>query len=194
MDREKKEFIDPFSTQEDEAALKALESEIAQASQSLESDFAKFASGKIDERMEELFFENKEEFFKQVLQWQNEFLGDYRSKIQKRDALNNDIQIKKSFSAIEAAQKAFEEAHPDVDVEELLDFYQQDLPPRLKNELDKAKPQDFFELLLEYFSKASDRAQNAEKQEQTGLPKRLEGTSSGVQENDSGDDLVTNRY
>ena len=97
MDSTQEQANNEFDTLQDEADLKALDEEIAQASESLESDFAKFAASKMDEKMEELFFENKEDFFKQILLWQNEFLEAYRNKLERRQGLQNNIATKRRF-------------------------------------------------------------------------------------------------
>lgn len=183
------DFIDPYATDEDEAKLRALEEEINQASQSLESDFAKFAAGKVDEKMEELFFENKEEFFKNVLVWQNDFLQEIREKQGQAENLRQGIGLKKNFSQIEKAQQEFQKNHPDINIDELMEFYQNDLSPRVKKELDKLEPNAFFEALFAEYQKANGDTQPQKK----ALPQRLEGANADLNAQNS-EDGTFNRY
>lgn len=185
------DFIDPYATDKDEAALAALDEEIKQASQSLEADFAKFAASKIDEKSEELFFENKEEFFKQVCQWQNEFLQNLRAKQGEAENLRQTIGMKKNFSQIQKAQEEFQKNHPDVNLDELMEFYTNDLSPRVKTELDKLEPNAFFNALFEEFKKA--KGEGEPQKETKSLPQRLEGANTDLNAQ-NGEDSTFNRY
>lgn len=185
------DFIDPYATDKDEAALAALDEEIKQASQSLEADFAKFAASKIDEKSEELFFENKEEFFKQVCQWQNDFLQNLRAKQGEAENLRQTINTKKNFSQIQKAQEEFQKNHPDVNLDELMEFYANDLSPRVKTELDKLEPNAFFNALFEEFKKA--KGEGEPQKETESLPQRLEGANTDLNAQ-NGEDSTFNRY
>lgn len=185
------DFIDPYATDKDEAALAALDEEIKQASQSLEADFAKFAASKIDEKSEELFFENKEEFFKQVCQWQNDFLQNLRAKQGEAENLRQTINTKKNFSQIQKAQEEFQKNHPDVNLDELMEFYTNDLSPRVKTELDKLEPNAFFNALFEEFKKA--KGEGEPQKEAKDLPQRLEGANTDLNAQ-NGEDSTFNRY
>lgn len=135
-----------------EEQLAVLENEISQAEQSLEANFAKFAADSIDEKLEELFFENKEEFIKTILGMQNAFLKEnYDKLIAKRDALKGEIAQDEAFSQIEAAQNAFIQKHPDADMNALMQLYNEELGPRYKKELDKLAPEQFFETLYQIY-------------------------------------------
>lgn len=185
------DFIDPYATDKDEAALAALDEEIKQASQSLEADFAKFAASKIDDKSEELFYENKEEFFKQVCQWQNDFLQNLRAKQGEAENLRQTINTKKNFSQIEQAGAEFQKNHPDVNLDELMEFYANDLSPRVKTELDKLEPNAFFNALFEEFKKAKGEVEP--QKEAKDLPQRLEGANTDLNAQNS-DDSTFNRY
>lgn len=185
------DFIDPYATDKDEAALAALDEEIKQASQSLEADFAKFAASKIDDKSEELFYENKEEFFKQFCQWQNEFLQNLRAKQGEAENLRQTIGMKKNFSQIQKAQEEFQKNHPDVNLDELMEFYANDLSPRVKTELDKLEPNAFFNALFEEFKKA--KGEGEPQKEAKDLPQRLEGANTDLNAQNS-DDSTFNRY
>lgn len=67
--------VNPFDTTAEENELNALNAELEQARASLEGDFAKYAAENTSAELEELFFENKEEFFKAILEMQNTFLS-----------------------------------------------------------------------------------------------------------------------
>lgn len=185
------DFIDPYATDKDEAALAALDEEIKQASQSLEADFAKFAASKIDDKSEELFYENKEEFFKQVCQWQNDFLQNLRAKQGEAENLRQTINTKKNFSQIQKAQEEFQKNHPDVNLDELMEFYANDLSPRVKTELDKLEPNAFFNALFEEFKKA--KGEGEPQKETESLPQRLEGANTDLNAQ-NGEDSTFNRY
>lgn len=177
----------PYATDEEEAALAALEQEIAQSEESLESDFADFAASRVDEKLEELFFEDKKAFFQAILKMQNEFLQNLRDKQSQANNLRGDIAMKKSFASIEEAGAAFEAAHPEVSVDVLLDFYANDLSPRVKTQLDKLEPQAFFEALFSEWQKAQGGTQEQEK-----LPQQLNGNNQEL--NNTNETLVTDRY
>ncbi len=192
---EEKALIDPYATEQDEAALKALDEEIAQAAASLESDFAKFAASKVDEKTEELFFEDKEEFFKQVCAWQNEFLSGFREKQGKAKALSDEIGLKKSFKAIENAKNEFAKNHPEVNTNELMDFYANDLSPRIKANLDKLEPREFFEALFIEFSKQNGSTQSSVNKEQNeALPKRINGSEADINSGGEENEAYFNRF
>lgn len=183
---------DPYATDEEEALLRALEAEVKQASESLEADFAKFAASKIDEKLETLFFENKEEFFKNILQLQNEFLQDYRTKLSKVETLKQEIGVKKNFAEVEKAGLEFEKKSG-VKAEELWDFYAEDLAPRVKKQIDTLSPEKFFEALYEEYKKVKAvPAQGENNPQNQNLPKRIEGSNQAL--SGTGQTLLTDRY
>lgn len=182
------EAAKPYAEQE--MRLKALEDEISQAEASLENDFAKFASAKLesDEAFEELFFEDKEGFIKQILALQNEFLKSLQAKVDEANTLRGKIGQAKAMDNIQAAAEAFDARNLGVSSDELLDFFSQDLPPREKAALESLEPSAFFTALFEKYQ----NAKGAEKEKNEGLPQRLNASSANV-ENDS-DELLTQRF
>lgn len=173
---------------DDEARLAVLENEISQAEASLEQDFASFAAEKIasDESLEELYFEDKEEFIKQILHLQNEFLKSLQNKVDEANTLRGQIGQKKAFDNIQAAADAFDAQNLGVSSDELLDFFQKDLSPRAKANLESLEPSAFFEELYKLY-----QGENKE-QESEELPQRLNASSASVES--GGDSLVTQRF
>ncbi|HEC1564675.1 TPA: hypothetical protein R1X66_000680 [Campylobacter upsaliensis] len=173
---------------DDEARLAVLENEISQAEASLEQDFASFAAEKIasDESLEELYFEDKEEFIKQILHLQNEFLKSLQNKVDEANELRGQIGQKKAFDNIQAAADAFDAQNLGVSADTLLDFFQKDLSPRAKANLESLEPSAFFEELYKLY-----QGENKE-QESEELPQRLNASSASVES--GGDSLVTQRF
>lgn len=177
----------PSEEQTDEARLSALENEIKQAEESLEQDFATFAAEKLqDENLEELFFEDKEAFVKELLALQNEFLSGLDGKINEAKALKGKIDEKKAFSSIQAAADAFDAKNMGISSDELLDYFQNDLSPREKKEVENLEPQAFFEALF----KKKQGGVNASEDE--GLPMRLKGSGANVE--NEGSEVLTRRF
>ncbi|HEC1574547.1 TPA: hypothetical protein R1X61_000267 [Campylobacter upsaliensis] len=173
---------------DDEARLAVLENEISQAEASLEQDFAKYAAEKLasDESLEELYFEDKEEFIKQILHLQNEFLKSLQNKVDEANELRGQIGQKKAFDNIQAAADAFDAQNLGVSSDTLLDFFQKDLSPRAKANLESLEPSAFFEELYKLY-----QGENKE-QESEELPQRLNASSASVES--GGDSLVTQRF
>lgn len=171
----------------DEARLAVLENEISQAEASLEKDFASFAAEKLnnDESLAELFFEDKEEFIKQILHLQNEFLKSLQNKVDEANSLRDQIGQKKAFDNIQAAADAFDGKNLGVSSDTLLDFFQKDLSPRAKANLESLEPSAFFEELYKLY-----QSQTEEQSEE--LPQRLNASSASVES--GGDSLVTQRF
>ncbi|MBS4235997.1 hypothetical protein CVU5213_07390 [Campylobacter vulpis] len=173
---------------DDEARLAVLENEISQAEASLEQDFAKYAVEKIasDESLEELYFEDKEEFIKQILHLQNEFLKSLQNKVDEANELRGQIGQKKAFDNIQAAADAFDTRNLGVSSDELLDFFQKDLSPRAKANLESLEPSAFFEELYKLYEGENKTEESEE------LPQRLNASSASVES--GGDSLVTQRF
>ena len=173
---------------DDEARLAVLENEISQAETSLENDFASFAAQKLnsDEGLEEAFFEDKEEFIKQILHLQNEFLKSLQNKVDEANTLRGQIGQKKAFDTIQAAADAFDGKNLGVSSDALLDFFQKDLSPRAKANLESLEPSAFFEELYKLYTQGAKEEQSEE------LPQRLNASSASVES--GGDSLVTQRF
>ena len=168
----------PFDTSAEQTELDALNAELEQARASMESDFAKVEAQKFnsDTTFQELFFENPEAAFLQVLQDQNEYLAtNIAPKEQRAEQLNADISQKQQFGAIDAGVKAFQQKHPDVDVAALLNFLTNEVPPQVRAELESLPPEQMLEELLVLFEQVKNGAsQNAEPQGEN-LPQQIQG-------------------
>ena len=189
MDEKK---INPYDFKEEETRLNVLEHEIKQAESSLEGDFAEFAAGRIDERLEELFFEDKTAFISQILKLQNEFLKDLRAKHEEASRLRGDIDQKKALGSIKEAADAFDAKNLGVDSEQLLDFFENDLPPRQRAEFENLAPAQFFDALFKRYQEGASRAVKPESKNEA-LPARLNSSSAAVDAN-GGDEILTQRF
>lgn len=186
----KQELKNPFDSTAEEARLYALEEEIKQASASIENDFAKYVTEQLNEDDDELYFSNKEAFIKKILGFQNDFLAKIATKQNEANALKGEIENKKSMQSIQTAAENFSEKNPDVNIDDLFDFYANDLPPRLRANLDKLEPNAFFEEL----NKIYNSQQNIQNNNQQDLPKELKGAPTAANETALNEESVTNRY
>lgn len=178
--------------QDQEVELETLQREIKQAEDSLESDFANYASENITPELEGLFFDDKPAFIKKLLEMQNQFLQEkLGGKVQRAQELQGQITEKKNMQDLEQAKAAFKEQHPDVDIEDMIEFYHEDLPPKYQKQLESLQGVEFFNALYQLYS-AYKGEQSAPKEESP-LPKRLEGNAPA---NASGGDasMVMNRF
>ncbi len=170
---------------EKEIELETLKREIAQAEASLEQDFIKHMVDKTDEKVEDLFFSNKPEFYRFVFTEQNNYLREkLTDKVSKAMALSDEIQNDKDAEEIEKDKQAFLSKHPEVDFNALLDFYNEEIPNRFKKEIDKLEGVAFFEAILDYFNAVNAKAEEPKKEnkdEESQLPKEVLGNGvSGV--------------
>ncbi len=184
------EAANPFDTSAEESELQALQAEITQAQASLEGDFAKYwAENNDTPETDELYFEDKEAFIKKVLQDQNAYLDEgLRPKMQRANELGADISQKQQFGAIDSAVKAFKEKHPDVDENELMKFFNEQIPPEVQAQLQQLPPEQFFEELLALYNGVTGGAgEQAQGEEQ--LPQQINGVASseGVANGASGE-------
>lgn len=170
---------------EKEIELETLKREIAQAEASLEQDFIKHMVDKTNEKVEDLFFSNKPEFYKFVFTEQNNYLREkLTNKVSKAMALSDEIQSDKDAEEIERDKQAFLKKYPEVDFNELLDFYNEEIPNRIKKEIDKLEGVAFFEAVLNYFNAINakeEQPKNKSQEEESPLPKEALGNGvSGV--------------
>ncbi|WP_120904584.1 Coiled-coil domain-containing protein [Helicobacter pylori] len=171
---------------EKEIELETLKREIAQAEESLENDFAKHMAEKTDEKLEDLFFNNKVDFYRSVLVEQNNYLNEHVSKkINKAVALNEEIETSKKSQEIEKAKAEFLEKHKDenIDFNELADFYNEELPQKYRREIDKLDGVQFFQAIYDMLKAARGEREgiaNA-REEERNLPKEVKG--NGVSSN-----------
>ncbi len=169
---------------EKEIELETLKREIAQAEASLEQDFIKHMVDKTSEKVEDLFFSNKPEFYRFVFTEQNNYLREkLTDKVSKAMALSDEIQSDKDAEEIEKDKQAFLNKHPEVDFNKLFEFYEEEMPKRLKKQIDKLEGVDFFEAILDYFNavNAKEEPKSEAKEEEKELPKEALGNGvSGV--------------
>ncbi|WP_120934722.1 Coiled-coil domain-containing protein [Helicobacter pylori] len=170
---------------EKENELEALKREIAQAEASLEQDFIKHMVDKTNEKVEDLFFSDKPEFYRFVFTEQNNYLKEkLTDKVSKAMNLSDEIQRDKDAEQIEKDKQAFLKKHPEVDFNELLEFYEEELPKRIKTQIDKLEGVGFFEAVLDYFNAINAKEEEPKKEnkeEESQLPKEALGNGvSGV--------------
>ncbi|MFP6224246.1 Coiled-coil domain-containing protein [Helicobacter pylori] len=169
---------------EKEIELETLKHEIAQAEASLEQDFIKHMVDKTSEKVEDLFFSNKPEFYRFVFTEQNNYLKEkLMDKVGRAMDLSDEIQNDKDAEEIERDKQAFLQKHPEVDFNELLEFYNEEVPNRFKKQIDKLEGVVFFEAILDYFNalNAKEEPKSEEKEEESKLPKEALGNGvSGV--------------
>ncbi|WP_163556274.1 Coiled-coil domain-containing protein [Helicobacter suis] len=181
--------------------LETLKNEISQAEASLESDFAKYAAENMDEKLEQLFFDNKEQFVQELLTMQNQFLKDKLGDKAKRvSELHEEISTEQGKQELENIKEQFKQAHPDVDLEALISFYNEDLPPKYRAQLDNLEGLDFFEQLYQLYQSFSSGAQNGaesgadnDQEQNAQLPQRLNGKASASPDQ-APKELVMNRF
>ncbi|ANT42945.1 hypothetical protein [Helicobacter phage PtB92G] len=170
---------------EKEIELETLKREIAQAEASLEQDFIKHMVEKTNEKVEDLFFSNKPEFYRFVFTEQNNYLREkLTDKVGRAIDLSDEIQRDRENEEIEKDKEAFLKKHPNIDLNELLDFYNEEIPNRFKKQIDKLEGEAFFEAILDYFNAViakEEEPKNEEKEEESKLPKEALGNGvSGV--------------
>lgn len=157
----------------------ALANELAQAEASLEADFVKWCAESLTPSDEEKFFDDKEAFIKDILEKQNKFLKDrFEGKVNRLKELDSNIAQEQFMQSMSQAQQQFLNAHPEADINVLIEFYNQDLPPRTKAEIDSLSPLESFEALYAIYKQAnnSQQAQAQEPQAQSSdLPQKLQG-------------------
>ncbi|WQW42132.1 Coiled-coil domain-containing protein [Helicobacter pylori] len=163
---------------EKEIELETLKREIAQAEASLEQDFIKHMVDKTSEKVEDLFFSNKPEFYKFVFTEQNNYLREkLTDKVGRAMDLSDEIQRDKDAEEIEKDKEAFLQKHPEIDFNALLEFYNEEIPNRIKKQIDKLEGVAFFEAILDYFNAviAKEEEPKNEKEEERELPREALG-------------------
>ncbi|WQS37069.1 Coiled-coil domain-containing protein [Helicobacter pylori] len=184
---------------EKEIELETLKREIAQAEASLENDFAKHMAEKTDEKLEDLFFNDKVDFYRSVLVEQNNYLNEHVSKkIDKALALSEEIDTSKKSQEIEKAKVEFLEKHKDenIDFNELADFYNEDLPQKYKREIDKLNGVQFFQAIYDLLKAAQGENMQeveayARREEERNLPKEVKGNGVNSNANSRNQSVMT---
>ena len=175
--------VDEFDTTAEQGELDALNAEIEQGSANIKGNFAAFAAQNTTPEMETLFFEDKEAFYAQLLDMFNQFYAEnVGAKQERAGGLSRDIDAKNAARADKAAAQEFEAAHPEIKINDLLIFYEEMLPPKLRAELDSANlpPEQFYEVLLNLFQQfqaGAGAAQGGGQGEQP-LPQEINGAAA----------------
>ncbi len=176
-----------------EIELETLKREIAQIEASLENDFAKHMAEHTDEKLEDLFFNNKVDFYKYVLTAQNNYLKEHvKHVIDKADkalALSDEIETSKKQAEVEKAKADFLSKHKDenINMQELINFYNEEVPAKYKKEIEQLEGVEFFDAIYEMLKVAKGENEVAKKEEEVAkdeekeLPKEVKGNGvSGV--------------
>lgn len=180
----------PYDTTKESQELELLQNELAQSEAGLEANFAKYASELITPELEDLFYENKEEFLIELQKMQNQFYQDNITNKQKRVGdLQQQISQKQMMGEIDQARTSFE-SESGADVNVLLQFYEDFVPNAAKKELDKLAPKDFFAQLHQIY-----QTHHTPKAAGTEPPMRIEGNAAPSSNLDYNTDLLpTERY
>lgn len=186
---------DPQAPAKDLATLKG---ELNDALNAFENDFALAAAQKVndDPSLEELFFENREEFFKAIVAFQNEFLQGLKAKMGEVQALQEQEEAQADEADFQAKLSEFASAHPEVNMQELLEFANS-LPPELREKLDSLPREFFFNTLYELFINKDKLLGAGEQAGQEGaqeaLPQQINGVATS-QELSNDENLPMTRY
>lgn len=174
----------PFDTSAEQGELDALTAELEQARASIEGDFAKFAAANTTPELEEQFFEDKEAFYKAILEMQNAYLAEnITPKAQRAATLQGDIAQKQQFGAIDAAVKGFQQAHPDVDVNQLMEWFLANVPPQVQQEIQALPPEQMFEEIYNLFTmQGQGGEQGQEGGGEENLPQQIQGVPSNAEQ------------
>lgn len=168
--------------------LNDLKSGVASIQEGLAKELAEMVEN--NPELEDLFFEDKEAFFKKIIEFQdkviNERIVDRQNELEEYD---KNAQFESGLQALEQAKKAFQEAHPDVNADELMQFYLT-LPQDVQAQLDSLAPDALFEKLFELYQAQGGAQQGQQDQ----LPKQLNGMPSDASELEPELDLPTTRY
>lgn len=163
--------------QDKKERLIILENEISQAEKSLESDCASYISEQITPEMEDLFFENKKAFVEQIFTMQNNFLREnFNNLIKERDELKGQILEDEAYAEIDKAKAEFLAKNPNVNFDDLMDFYSEDVGPRYKKVLEKMPPNEFFETLKKIYDQKTQNDQKSQNQNDY-LPRNINGNA-----------------
>lgn len=187
----------PQEPQSKEDKLAALESELSQCIESLEGDFARKCAKECEDKpeLEELFFEDKVEFFSKILELQNEFINqELKPRQEAVENMKGDIALDNSMQAIEAARQEFQAQNPDIDTNELLGFMLE-LPEEIQAELEKLPPKQIFPALLELKKQAEGGGASEPSDEPSSdLPRQVSGAPASVSTQEVNSDLPTQRF
>lgn len=179
----------PYDTGQEEYELGLLKQELEQNEKSLEGDFAKWLSENLTESQEMLMLDDKEAFIREVvLPMQNQFYNERITlKRNREEELQNSINQKRNKKSFDDSVSAFkgESKLDDDGFNAMMDFYQNDLPPRAQKELEQLPPNEFFKKVYELYD-AQQNNKSAASQEP--LPQQVEGVANDATNETTGFD------
>lgn len=185
------EPLNEFDTSAEQKELDAINAELEQLNALWESNFSEhFAANKSPE-LDELYFENPKAFADEFQKMQNAFYDEQiGSKRTRAGELQSSIKQKQEFGVIDGAMKEFQSKHPDVNVKELVRFFNEELPPRKVAELEALPPQEFFEAI---YSLYQSQMNGDEPKKEKKLPQQLSGVPSSDAGSARGSELPFSR-
>lgn len=180
------EPLNEYDTTSENAELEGIAKEMKDIEASIEGDFAKYISDLVDNDsvFEELFFSDRNAFFKKVIEEQNKFVSSIiEPRMQRAEELQGVIAQKNELASLESIKQEFQQAHPEVDIKELIRFFAEELSPRVQEEI-KAQPlEQFFYLIYEIYqgmqnqAQAQDNPPMPQEEAQEELPKQVQGVA-----------------
>lgn len=154
----------PYDTGQEEYELGLLKQELAQNEASLESDFAKYVVDNLSEKQEMLMLDDKEAFIREViLPMQNKFYNErITDKRQREQELETSINQKRNKKSFDDSVNAFmgESKLDNNAFNAMMDFYQNDLPPRTQKELEQLPPNEFLKRFMSFGKHKENKPQN----------------------------------
>lgn len=185
----------PFDTTQQESELGTLENELNESLSALDSDFANYYAENMPEDVEELFFEDRAAFLMEVEKAKVEYIQEKIEPMQQRkQELTQNIEQNKQGAAIWQAQSKFLQAYPDADLDELLKFYNENLSPRQKQELESEG--DLFKAYEKVYQYMHGGNNDGEGSKKRNLPRQTSGqfgTTKGLDLDLRDSDLPINR-
>ncbi|HEG5338734.1 TPA: hypothetical protein ACTOBO_001717 [Campylobacter jejuni] len=154
-----------FDTTQDKAELNAIEAELAESRAAIDSEFIDKFIKEFDENedLQNLFFEDKKAFFTQYEKEKQEHLDELVApKMKKREELIAMIKDKEHGGKVFRVKQEFQKANPEVSMQELDDFYSNELSKRVQDEIAKMPAIQGYEKLLELFMKDKKTSANTE--------------------------------
>lgn len=171
----------PYDTTGDIQQLEAIHKELSDIEASIENDFAEHISEILDQDQvfEELFFSDRVTFFKKVLEEQNRYVeAILQPRMQKAQELSDSITQKNELGFLESIKQDFMQRNPDVDIQALIMFYMEDLPPRVQEEIQKAPKEQFFDIVYDIYQKSQPQPR------EEALPAQSEGVGVSSEQAD----------
>ena len=181
---------DEFDYTDELNELEGVEKELQDIESSIEGNFATWITEVIDsdQTLEDLFFNDRKTFFKKILELQNQFVKELvEPRIARAQELDSKIKSKSELGKIDMIKKQFQKEHPDVNIQELIMFYTQELPPKVQEAI-KAEPvENFFNIIYELYMQSTQpqEPQQQPQQPEDPLPKQAQGVAVSSEEADS---------